>query len=140
MGARADVVVEGEGRVRGVSTAYQCPSVIRLRAVIRRPRPRVRLSKREVFRRDRYVCAYCGRRVSQPTVDHVLPRHRGGQSSWDNLVTACPRCNRIKGGRTPEEANLVLRWQPTEPRSSMDYLFGAYIEREEGWREYIHGW
>jgi len=137
---KANVVENGRGEVHTARAVYPRPSVIRLNYVIRRPRPRVRLSKREVFRRDRYSCAYCGAHVSQPTVDHVVPRHRGGAHSWENLVTACPRCNRIKGGRTPEEANLVLRWRPYEPPSTLDYLFGSYLASNESWRRFLEGW
>ncbi len=137
---KAAVVENGRGEVRTARAVFPRPSVIRLNQIVRRPRPRVRLSKREVFRRDRFRCVYCGERVTQPTIDHVIPRHRGGPHSWENLVTACPRCNRLKGGRTPEEANLAMRWQPSEPASSMDYLFGPYLARNQDWRPFLLGW
>ncbi|MGI6209115.1 MAG: HNH endonuclease [Anaerolineae bacterium] len=137
---KADVVENGRGEVHTARAVYPRPSVIRLNYVVRRPRPRVRLSKREVFRRDKYRCVYCGERITEPTVDHIIPRHRGGPHSWENLVTACPACNRKKGGRTPEEANLPLRWQPYEPTSSLDYLFGPYLSRNEEWRRFLEGW
>ncbi len=137
---KANVVENGRGEVRTTRTVFPRPSVIRLTHVVRRPRPRVRLSKREIFRRDRYRCAYCGEYSSDLTVDHVLPRHRGGPHSWENLVTACAACNRRKGGRTPEEANLPLRWKPFEPSSSTEYLFGQYLTRYEEWREFLRGW
>lgn len=134
------MVENGRGEVHTARAVYPRPSVIRLNQIVRRPRPRVRLSKREVFRRDRFRCVYCGERVTQPTIDHVIPRHRGGPHSWENLVTACPRCNRMKGGRTPEEASLAMRWQPTEPASSMDYLFEPYLARNQDWRPFLVGW
>ena len=76
--------------------------------MIRRPRPRVKLTRREVFARDGYTCQYCGRQTGDLTLDHVVPRHRGGAHTWDNLVTACKACNHRKGGKLLEEAKLRL--------------------------------
>ena len=76
--------------------------------MIRRPRPRVKLSRREIFARDRHTCQYCGRQTHDLTLDHVVPRHRGGGHTWENLVTACKSCNHRKGGKTLEEARLRL--------------------------------
>ncbi len=137
---KASVVENGRGEVRTGSGVFPRPSVIRLTYVVQRPRPRVRLSKRELFRRDGYRCAYCGQRSQQLTIDHVIPRHRGGTHSWDNLVTACARCNRKKGGLTPEEAHLTLRYRPYEPPSSLDYLFGPYLADNQGWQRFLAGW
>jgi len=137
---KANVVENGRGEVRTVNGSCPRPSVIRLLHVVRRPRPRVRLNKREVFRRDEYRCAYCGQRSGYLTIDHVIPRHRGGSHSWENLVTACAVCNRKKGGRTPEEASLTLRLRPYEPRATIDYLFGRYLNRNEEWQRFLEGW
>ena len=137
---KASVVENGRGDVRTARGVYPRPSVIRLSYVVRRPRPRVRLNNREVFRRDNYRCVYCGQRAAQLTIDHVIPRHRGGPHSWANLVTACAACNRKKGGRTPEEAALTLRYQPYEPYPTIEYLFGQYLSRNEEWLRYLNGW
>jgi len=137
---KASVIENGRGEVYTCSGAYPRPSVIRLTHVVRRPRPRVRLNKREIFRRDSYRCVYCGQHSPHLTLDHVLPRHRGGAHSWENLVTPCPSCNRRKGGRTPEEAELVLRSRPYEPQASADYLYGQYLGENEGWRRFTDGW
>ncbi|NIV31113.1 MAG: HNH endonuclease, partial [Anaerolineae bacterium] len=72
---------------------YPRPSVIRIGYMVKRPRPRVRLTKREVFRRDDYTCQYCGSRARTLTLDHIVPRHRGGRHRWENLVAACASCN-----------------------------------------------
>jgi len=100
---KAEIVENGRGVIRTPSTTFPLPSVVRLRYLIRRPRPRVKLNRREIFRRDDYTCQYCGKRTSNLTVDHVVPRHRGGTYSWENLVSACPQCNRRKGGKTVRE-------------------------------------
>jgi 5-methylcytosine-specific restriction endonuclease McrA len=77
-------------------------------------------SKRGVLRRDRHTCAYCGEAAD--TVDHLVPHSRGGRNSWLNTVAACTRCNHRKANRTPAEAGMTLRWQPTTP----------------SWRETVH--
>ena len=82
--------------------------MIRLQHHIRRPRPRVKLTRREIFARDRHTCQYCGRSRHDLTLDHIVPRHRGGGHTWENLVAACKPCNHRKGGKTPEEARVRL--------------------------------
>lgn len=95
------------------------PSVIRMRYYVKRPRPEVRLSRSEVFLRDGHECQYCGVRNTDLTIDHVVPRRLGGVRRWDNLVTACRKCNLRKAGRTPHQANMLLRTRPGRPRVSM---------------------
>jgi len=99
----------------------------------------VKLTRREIFARDRYTCQYCFHTGSELTLDHVVPRHRGGAHSWENLVTACKTCNHRKGGRTPEEARIRLARLPFEPRSDVYSLFTPYLEdhRNEAWRDYL---
>jgi len=137
---KAMVVENGRGFIHTVSRAFERPSVIRLFYVVRRPRPRVRLSKREVLRRDEYRCQYCGQRMGRLTIDHVVPRSRGGVHSWKNLVAACPQCNRRKGGRTLAEARMKLLRQPFEPRPTARYLFGRYATGNGAWAKYLEGW
>src|SRR5512136_683451 len=92
MVGKAELVENGRGPIRTAHSTYPRPSVIRLNYLIRRPRPRVKLSKREIFHRDEYRCQYCGDAHAQLTVDHVIPRRAGGAHSWENLVAACPAC------------------------------------------------
>ena len=136
---RAEVIEIGRGVLRTASRLVQLPSVIRLVHYIRRPRPKVRLSRREVFARDGWTCMYCGRLGLDLTLDHVVPRHRGGGHSWDNLVAACKACNHRKAGRTPEEAKMRLLQAPFEPRVSPYHLFRAYLEANDGWRKFLPG-
>jgi 5-methylcytosine-specific restriction endonuclease McrA len=140
LAGKATVIENGRGLIRTVSRAYERPSVIRLIYVVRRPRPRVRLCKREIFRRDNYRCQYCGRETGQLTIDHVVPRYRGGQHSWENLVAACPQCNRRKGGRMLVEARMELLRPPFEPRPTAQYLFGRYTGGNGTWIKYLQGW
>ncbi len=140
LSGKAVVVENGRGFIRTVSTVYERPSVIRLAFVVRRPAPRVRLTKREILRRDEYRCQYCGRETANLTIDHVVPRHRGGEHCWENLVAACPQCNRRKGGRTLEEARMTLLRPPFEPRPTARYLFSTYLRENQEWAKYIDGW
>ncbi|MBI2756678.1 MAG: HNH endonuclease [Chloroflexi bacterium] len=141
-GGKAEVLEHGDQPIRTPVRLFPRPSVIRLVYMIKRPRPRVRLTRREVFIRDRFTCQYCGVRSRDLTLDHVLPRHRGGRHTWDNLVSACRTCNHRKGGHTPEEARMLLRYDPFEPRASSYYLFHQYLENEHfhGWQKFIPEW
>lgn len=139
-GGKAEVLEHGEGELRSPSAAFRCPSVIRLIYLIRRPRPRVRLTRREIFMRDHFTCQYCGLKSKDLTLDHLIPRHRGGRHTWDNLVSACRACNHRKGGKTPEEARMPLRLEPGEPKATSLYLFGQYLDSNQEWMKFIPGW
>lgn len=95
-------------------TSYQYPSVIRLRNYIRIPYTKVVLSRRNIMRRDKFSCQYCAKK-SDLTIDHVLPKSRGGKDQWENLVTACEKCNVKKGNKTPQEAQMPLMRKPYRP-------------------------
>jgi 5-methylcytosine-specific restriction endonuclease McrA len=137
---KAEVIEHGEGELRSALQAYPLPSVIRLIYMIRRPRPQMRLTRREVFVRDKYTCQYCGKQTKDLTIDHVMPRHRGGRHTWDNLVSACRACNHRKAGRTPLEAHMKLLSEPKRPPSSSYYVFYHYLEAQLEWRKFIPGW
>ncbi len=137
---KAEIILNGRGAIRTPSSTFPRPSVIRLSYMVHRPHPRVKLSKREVLRRDNHTCQYCGRQGSHLTVDHVTPRRLGGVHWWNNLVAACPACNRRKGGRTVTEARMKLLRQPREPQATASYLFGHYLKRNREWSGFIRGW
>lgn len=132
---KAEMLVENHRLIYTVSRSFECPSVIRLNHLVRRPPPQVRLTRREVFRRDDYTCQYCGRRGGHLTLDHVVPRHQGGRHTWKNLVTACTRCNHRKGGRTLQEAGMRLLRPPTPPQVSPYYFLEGRVRRspQEWW-------
>jgi 5-methylcytosine-specific restriction endonuclease McrA len=137
---KAEILLNGRGVIRTPSTTLVRPSVIRLAYMVHPPRPRIKLTKREILRRDSYTCQYCGQRTNHLTVDHVRPRHLGGTHWWDNLVAACPACNHRKGGRTLAEAHMRLMHQPREPQATVFYLFGGYLHENSEWRAFIVGW
>jgi len=137
---KASLVINGRGEINTVSRTYQSPSVIRLSKMIKRPRPHVRLTKREILRRDNYVCQYCGQHAQYLTLDHIVPRHLGGKHTWDNLVTACPGCNHRKGGRTLDQAYMHLLHPPNEPPSTAIYLFAHHLNQYQEWVPFVQGW
>ncbi len=123
-------------RIRTFSAALNAPSIIRLVYLVKRPFAPRRLSKKEVFLRDHYTCQYCGQRSQHLTLDHVVPRRQHGPHTWDNVVAACGRCNLDKAGRTPEEANMKLRREPTAPQPNPYRILENRAIRDE-WRQYI---
>ena len=138
---KAEVLERGPEPIRAAEERdFDTPSVIRLNHHVKRPLPRPRLSRREVFARDQQRCQYCGRRGGDLTLDHVLPRHRGGTHQWDNLVAACRSCNHRKGGRTPGEARMRLMTKPTTPMVSAADLFARYLDRYAEWSPFLTGW
>src|SRR3954463_11285283 len=128
LSGKAALIANGRGMIQTVSQSFPLPSVIRLEQMIQRPRPHIKLSRREVFRRDNYMCQYCGKKVPNLTIDHIVPRHLGGMHIWTNVVAACPACNHHKGGRRLEESRMTLLQTPREPPASAAYLFGRHIE------------
>ena len=138
---KAEVLEHGGANLRSATRVFPRPSVIRLIYLIKRPRPQMRLSRREVFNRDHYTCQYCGRRSARDlTLDHVYPRHRGGRHTWENLVTACKTCNHRKAGHTPTEAKMALMREPYQPHVNSYYVVYPYLNSEEGWRKFVPGW
>jgi 5-methylcytosine-specific restriction endonuclease McrA len=137
---KASLVMNGRGTIRTVSEAFPAPSIIRIDRMIKRPRPVVKLTKAEVFRRDNFTCQYCGTHTNHLTIDHIVPRHLGGSHTWENLVAACPNCNHKKGGRTINQANLQLIKKPKTPKASAFYLFSRYLKFHWEWRPFIEGW
>lgn len=121
-------------------STFALPSVIRLVHMIKRPRPKVRLTRKEIFARDGWVCVYCGRATRDLTLDHVMPRHRGGPHTWENLVSACKSCNHKKAGRTPAEARMAMLHEPAIPRLSIYHGFFQYLGHQEEWRKFVPGY
>jgi 5-methylcytosine-specific restriction endonuclease McrA len=140
LSGKADMVLNGRGYIHTVSELLPKPSIIRLEDMVHRPRPRVKLTRREVFRRDNYTCQYCGRHDGNLTVDHVHPRHMGGEHIWTNVVAACAACNHRKGGRPLQEAHMHLMHIPKEPPASATYIFGRHLREYGDWEPYINGW
>jgi 5-methylcytosine-specific restriction endonuclease McrA len=137
---KATLVMNGRGIIRTVNNSFPRPSVIRLEKMIHRPKPRTLLNRREIFRRDNHTCQYCGKHAPNLTIDHVIPRHKGGLHNWTNVVAACASCNHHKGGKTPEEVGMHLLRIPKEPSVSAVYIFGHHLIENQDWEQFLTGW
>ncbi len=136
MNEKASIVAsDGDNPVLGSSGIWDRPSVIILRRYVRVPYGKaVPVSRRGVLRRDGHHCAYCG--SSATTIDHVLPRSRGGSDTWENLVACCLKCNNLKGDRTPQEMGWTLDIKPRAPHGAHWLVRG--VERSlPAWEEFL---
>jgi hypothetical protein len=132
---KAEVLVSDENNTFSLfSKEFGRPTVIRLLNFIYIPKRRVSLSRENIFKRDGFSCVYCGS-DNNLTLDHVIPKSRGGKNSWENLVTCCSKCNGKKDDRTPKEAGMNMRVKPHVP--SMDSLFG--FDRDELFDKIMEG-
>jgi 5-methylcytosine-specific restriction endonuclease McrA len=125
--------------VRTVHFEIVVPRVIRLLGYDRLPRQKVKFNRRNLFARDHNRCQYCGRRfsTSELSLDHVMPRSRGGQATWENIVCACVKCNVRKGGRTPAEANMRLIKEPARPKTSPVLSLKLTHRKYESWKTFL---
>jgi 5-methylcytosine-specific restriction endonuclease McrA len=117
---KAEVIEELDRPLTSATDTYPWPHVIRLVQYVRVPRKVQRkISRRALFARDGWACVYCGTSAGRLTLDHVVPRSRGGESIWENVVTACAPCNLRKGDRLLDEASMVLRQPPRAPTPAL---------------------
>lgn len=125
--------------IRWASGEIQYPSIVRLKYQINRRPRRTRFNRRGVFRRDFFSCQYCGVRQSPTklTIDHVVPRARGGKTEWTNVVTSCLSCNADKGDRTPAEAGLKLNKTPGEPTRALVTEYVLMKPKHADWDIYF---
>ena len=115
---------------------FKVPEVIRLAYYVRRPIQKVKFTKAAVFLRDNYTCQYCGLQTKELTIDHVLPKVKGGQTVWTNVVACCKRCNNKKGDRSVKEMDFTLARQPKEPRF-LPYLRMVRRGHQKSWDKYL---
>ncbi|MCS7191849.1 MAG: HNH endonuclease [Armatimonadetes bacterium] len=140
MKGKAEIVKSANGLiVQAARERMAVPSVVRLMVYARRPPARVRLNRKSILIRDDHTCQYCGYSGPGLTIDHVIPKDRGGKTDWDNLVACCTRCNSKKGNRTPEEAGMILRKRPRKPAylPYMGYAKLMQALRNPEWHEFL---
>jgi 5-methylcytosine-specific restriction endonuclease McrA len=135
---RAEVLEHGDWSLHSESLTLPRPVVIRLITYVRIPRDahRRKITRRAVFARDRWTCQYCGHERGSLTVDHVIPRSKGGSSSWDNIVTCCAPCNRRKGDRLPRQAKMTPVRPPSAPSSTI-FIHVATPSIPAAWEQYL---
>ncbi len=125
--------------VQAVGYELQAPRVIRLVSCDRGPRQGLRFNRRNVFARDGNLCQYCGKHfpTSELSLDHVVPRSRGGNTCWENIVCACVACNVRKGGRTPQEARMQMIRQPLKPKRSPLLSNKLGNPKYQSWKSFV---
>lgn len=136
---KADVLHAHEDDITTVDDRVPSPSVVKLRHHVRRPLPELKLSRRTIFARDEYTCQYCGTMAKDLTIDHVIPKRHGGPTVWENLVTACRRCNMKKSDKLLPQTTMKLAKVPRRPKyvpyiSLTKYLTGR---KNEVWKDYL---
>lgn len=119
---KAEIVKKGEKDIVTTIGNFVRPVIIRLLDYIRYRPTNLKVNRKRIFKRDKSTCQYCGSK-KHLTIDHVMPRSRGGENTWTNLVTCCSRCNVYKGNRTPKEANMKLLNRPYEPSIFSSVLY-----------------
>ena len=126
---------------REIRRGTHLPTVIRLRQYVHVPFRQLPLTRRNLFQRDHQTCQYCGSRDQPLSIDHVVPRSRGGSDTWENVTTACLSCNVRKGNRTPKEASMPLHRAPHRPLSSFSFEASRHIHsgRHSEWSKYVIG-
>jgi 5-methylcytosine-specific restriction endonuclease McrA len=135
--AKAEVLEHGSGELRSERFRLERPAVIRLVTYVRIPRDthKRKITRRAVFARDGWQCMYCGARTSL-TVDHVIPRSKGGGSDWENIVASCAPCNRRKGDRLPHQVNMHPRVKPRMPSPNV-FIQLASPTIPATWKQYL---
>ena len=114
---KIEVIEEYDRNIRSTSIVFKMPAVVRLVNAFKRHKKKVKFSRVNIFARDKYRCQYCGTKgkLAELTYDHVLPKSRGGKTTWKNIVTCCEPCNSKKRNQTPREAGMRLRKEPIQP-------------------------
>jgi 5-methylcytosine-specific restriction endonuclease McrA len=135
--AKAEIVEEADRELHSVTMTMTRPAVIRLVGYVRIPRDahRRKITRRAVFARDDWTCQYCGAR-SNLTVDHVVPRSKGGASTWENIVASCAPCNRRKGNSLPRQVGMTLLRAPRTPNPNV-FIHVASPTIPAAWRAYL---
>ena len=134
---KAEVIADAGKSLRSAAAEFVWPHVIRLLQYVRVPKSVQRkISRRALFARDRWRCQYCGTDSGKLTLDHVVPRSRGGESVWENVVTSCAPCNLRKGDRTLDEVGMRLHTAPRPPAPAL-FVTLAAPRIPDGWQPYL---
>ena len=134
---KAEVVDHRDGEsIRSTSKQYKCPSIIRLRTNNRNAKTKIQLNRKNIMKRDNFRCMYCGR-TSELTIDHIIPKSKGGKTTWENLVTACNPCNNKKDNKYIHEVGFVLKTAPKMP-NRITFLRQDVRMIEDNWKPYLY--
>jgi len=135
---KAELIASKDSQaIISVSRKVPFPTIVRLLVYIMVPYKKIVLSRKNILRRDLYHCQYCGKSDVPLTIDHVIPKSKGGDDTWENLVAACVKCNNKKGDRSPEEARMTLKKRPTKP-SHITFMKHFVGRVNEEWKPYLY--
>ena len=138
---KVEVVEEYDRDIKTTSLVIKIPSVVRLLNAFRRHRKPTKFSRVNIYGRDDYRCQYCGAKkpIAELTYDHVVPRSRGGKTTWTNIVTCCSDCNRKKANRTPAQAGMLLLKAPVQPTATPTLVVTvSKTSVPDAWRDYVY--
>ena len=133
---KVDSLADYREKINSAYLSIPLPSVIRLKEYARIRRKEIVLSRKNILKRDNHTCQYCGNSNGQLTIDHIIPKHKGGKDTWKNLVTSCNKCNRKKGNLSIDELNMRLMKKPVKPHYLLylqRYAYNDYVN----WRPYL---
>ncbi len=136
-GKAVQVTHHPERVISTISRSFPLPSIVRLTCFVRVPYKSIILNRKNILVRDSFQCQYCGKTDLPLTIDHIVPRSRCGEDSWENLITACPRCNSKKGNRTPREAGMQLLKQAIRPNNLM-FMQLRTTTVSDDWKPYLY--
>jgi 5-methylcytosine-specific restriction endonuclease McrA len=124
--------------IRSSNMAFRIPEIILLSRYEKLPQPKIHFSRRTLYKRDNFTCSYCVKKFKTEilTVDHILPKSRGGKTTWENCCLACYKCNMKKANRTPEEAGMKLHITPSKPKNLNMYKFNL-TKPIKSWQSFI---
>jgi 5-methylcytosine-specific restriction endonuclease McrA len=136
-GGKAELIEAYPGQfIHSVRMKLPMPSIVRLVFYVNVPYKKIMLTRKNILRRDNNRCQYCGKTETALTIDHIIPKSHGGQDTWENLVTACNKCNNKKANRTPEQAAMPLRRKPIRPNHVM-FIQHIVSSIDDKWKPYL---
>lgn len=130
------VAAKDSKKLHSIRRAIPFPTIVRLLIYIRVPYKKIVLSRKNILRRDLYKCQYCQRSDVPLTIDHIIPKSKGGDDTWENLITACVHCNNKKGDRSPEDAKMTIHKKPTKP-SHITFMKHFVGKIDEEWKPFL---
>tara|TARA_B100000315_G_scaffold257791_1_gene307808 strand:- start:13291 stop:13851 length:561 start_codon:yes stop_codon:yes gene_type:complete len=134
---KVEVLENYRREVHSPTIVLPLPSVVKLNRYIAIRGNDVILSRKNIFKRDHHLCQYCGRKGIPMTIDHIIPREKGGKDTWQNLVTSCHQCNRKKGNKTLTDCDLKLLKKPKRP-TRIHYIQKFVKKEQASWRQYLY--
>ena len=132
---KAESTVDGQELIKSSTQSFNIPIVIRLMSYIHKPIHPKKISRQGVLSRDKNTCQYCGMSSESLTLDHIIPKSRGGKHTWENVVAACIKCNHKKAGSTPQEAKMKLMNKAKKPNTNSNYMIKGETVKE--WKPFL---